>query len=487
MSIFTQSLIDGLCLPLLRVCYPCKTFLVSLLTRDSEARLTAAFAAGRDADDAHKPYHIIMSGFEASAACAEMMDRIDPLAQFRHRFQIPTVEGRQQVYFLGNSLGLQPVTVRQQVDRILGQWSQLGVEAFFHADLPWMELPSLSYPVLSKIIGCLPTELTVMSQLTVNLHLLMASFYQPKAHRYKILCEAKAFPSDQYMMASQVRLHGYDPNQAIIEVSPPPGEHCIREQDILEAIDQHADSLALIFWGGVNYYTGQVFDMAAIAHAAHQAGARVGFDLAHAAGNIPLALHDWDVDFAAWCHYKYLNGGPGAVAGAYVHERHHAEAQTPRLNGWWGNDPQTRFEMAKAHQPSPTAEAWQVSTPSPILHACLQASLDLFAEAGWDRIQEKTLRLSQWLRFLLDQIEDKFPDKGFHCITPRQAHGCQASLLTGANGKKMFDCLTSEGIFADWREPNVIRLAPVPLYNSFSEVWRCYEVFCHFLSTAHSD
>lgn len=287
MSIFTQSLIDGLCLPLLRVCYPCKTFLVSLLTRDSEARLTAAFAAGRDADDAHKPYHIIMSGFEASAACAEMMDRIDPLAQFRHRFQIPTVEGRQQVYFLGNSLGLQPVTVRQQVDRILGQWSQLGVEAFFHADLPWMELPSLSYPVLSKIIGCLPTELTVMSQLTVNLHLLMASFYQPKAHRYKILCEAKAFPSDQYMMASQVRLHGYDPNQAIIEVSPPPGEHCIREQDILEAIDQHADSLALIFWGGVNYYTGQVFDMAAIAHAAHQAGARVGFDLAHAAGNIP--------------------------------------------------------------------------------------------------------------------------------------------------------------------------------------------------------
>lgn len=414
------------------------------------------------------------------------MDRIDPLGHFRHRFQIPTVEGRQQAYFLGNSLGLQPVGTRQQIEQILDQWSQLGVEAFFQADPPWMELPARTYPVLSQIIGCLPSEVTVMSQLTVNLHLLLASFYRPQGRRFKILCEAKAFPSDQHMMASQVRLHGYSPEDAIVEVSPPPGEYCIREEDILEAIDRHADQLALVCWGGVNYYTGQVFDMGAITRKAHQAGAFVGFDLAHAAGNIPLSLHDWGVDFAAWCHYKYLNGGPGAVAGGYIHERHHADAHIPRLNGWWGNDPQTRFEMAKEHQPSPTADAWQVSTPSPILQACLQASLDLFAEAGWDRVQEKAVRLSQWLRFLLDDIEHKYPGQGFHCITPRHAHGCQASLLTGPSGKEMFDCLTREGIFADWREPNVIRLAPVPLYNSFSEVWRCYEVLCQYLSAAQS-
>jgi kynureninase len=424
----------------------------------------------------HKPGN----GFEATEACANRLDRDDPVAPFRQRFLIPSKEGREQAYFLGNSLGLQPVATKARIDEILGQWAREGVEAFFRADPPWMDLHARLTPTLSGILGCLPSEVTVMGQLTANIHLLMASFYRPEGRRVKILCEAKAFPSDQYLMASQARHHGYDPAEVIVEVSPRPGEHAIRLEDILEAIERHADSLALVFWGGVNYYTGQVFDMAAIARAAHKVGARVGFDLAHAAGNIPLSLHDWDVDFAAWCHYKYLNGGPGAVGGAFIHERYHADAGMHRLDGWWGNEPSSRFRMEKSHRPYHSAEAWQVSTPSPILYACLQASLDIFEETGWDRLRDKAATLSDWLRFLLDDLIRRLPDSGIECITPPEAKGCQASLLTGPNGRALFEHLSADGFFTDWREPNVIRLAPVPLYNTYSEVWRFHQSILRF-------
>jgi len=418
--------------------------------------------------------------FEATEACALRLDQDDPIAPLRQQFRIPVKDGREQAYFLGNSLGLQPIATKARIDAILDQWAKEGVEAFFRAEPSWMDLHSRLTPPLSRILGCLPSELTVMGQLTANLHLLMASFYRPQGRRVKILCEAKAFPSDQYLMASQARHHGYDPEEVIVEVGPRPGENTIREADILEAIDLHADSLALVFWGGVNYYTGQVFDMAAIARSARQAGARVGFDLAHAAGNIPLALHDWDVDFAAWCHYKYLNGGPGAVAGAFIHERHHEDPTIHRLDGWWGNEPSSRFRMEKMHRPYRSAEAWQVSTPSPILYACLQASLDIFEEAGWDKLRQKATTLSDWLRFLLDNLTRRLPGQGIQCITPPDAKGCQASLLTGPKGRALFDHLSADGFFTDWREPDVIRLAPVPLYNTYSEVWQFHQSTLRF-------
>lgn len=419
-------------------------------------------------------------GFEATQACSFRLDEGDPVSPFRQRFLIPVKEGREQAYFLGNSLGLQPVSAKARIDQILTQWAEDGVEAFFRADPSWMDLHAGLTPTLSKILGCLPSEVTVMGQLTANLHLLMASFYRPQGRRVKILCEAKAFPSDQYLMASQVRHHGYDPAEVIVEVAPRPGEYAIRGEDILEAIQRHGDTLALVFWGGVNYYTGQAFDMAAITEAAHKAGARAGFDLAHAAGNIPLSLHDWNVDFAAWCHYKYLNAGPGAVGGAFIHETLHADKGIHRLNGWWGNEPVSRFRMEKEHRPYPSADAWQVSTPSPILYACLMASLEVFEDAGWDRVQAKAARLSAWMRFLLDDLAKKLPGRGIECITPREAHGCQASLLTGIRGKALFDHLSAEGFYTDWREPDVIRLAPVPLYNTYSEVWHFHQSVLDF-------
>jgi kynureninase len=430
----------------------------------------------------HMDPHI--QGFEATAECAARLDREDTLASFRRRFRIPDHNGKEQTYFLGNSLGLQPKTVQDRIGTILDQWAGLGVEAFFRAEPSWMDLHGNLTPSLSRIVGCHPTEVTVMGQLTVNLHLLMASFYRPDGRRFKIICEAKAFPSDQHMMASQARLHGLDPSAAIVEVGPREGEHTIRTEDILDAIERHADELAVVIWGGVNYYTGQVFDMASIAKAARKAGARVGFDLAHAAGNVPLSLHDWDADFAAWCHYKYLNGGPGAVAGAFVHERHHRDREMLRLDGWWGNEPSTRFLMEKKHKPYDSAEAWQVSTPSPILYATLLASLETFEEAGWENILDKSVRLNAWMRFLIDRLEQDCPGRALECITPKDATGCQTSLLTGPEGRAVFDRLSAEGFFTDWREPNVIRLAPVALYNTYSEVWRFYETVKGMLTSS---
>jgi kynureninase len=411
--------------------------------------------------------------FESTLSFAQQLDAADPLKGFREKFIIPVIHGKEQIYFLGNSLGLQPKHTKEEISKVLDQWGMYGVEGFFIGNDPWLNYHDRLVKPLSKIIGALPTEITVMNQLTVNLHLMLVSFYKPQSKRNKILCEAKAFPSDQYMLESHVQHYGFDPDEAIIEVRPRYGEHSIRPEDVLTVINSHRDELALVLLSGLNYYTGQVFDMENITLAAHEAGARVGFDLAHAAGNIPLQLHDWDVDFACWCNYKYLNSGPGAISGVYIHEKFHRSKEINRFAGWWGYDKATRFKMEKGFKPAPSAEGWQLSTPSILLYASHKASLDIFEEAGWSNIVTKGRKLSDYLLFLLDDILTSGNEGFFEVITPRDADkkGCQVSLLMLQNGKKVFDQLTLEGIITDWREPDLIRLAPVPLYNSFEEVW----------------
>lgn len=396
----------------------------------------------------------------------------DPLANFRDKFILPVVDGKKHIYFLGNSLGLQPKSTRKEIESILDQWGMYGVEGFFLGENPWMNYHDLLTGTLSKIVGALPHEVTVMNQLTVNLHLLMVSFYQPKGKRNKILCEAKAFPSDQYMFETHIKHYGLDPNEVLIEVAPRPGEYTIHTEDILAAIDQNKDELSLVLFSGLNYYNGQVFDMKTITAAAQNAGAKAGFDLAHAAGNIPMQLHDWKVDFACWCSYKYLNSGPGAAGGAYIHEKYHQDKTIPRYAGWWGYDKSTRFKMEKGFKPIPSAEGWQLSTPSLLLYASHKAALDVIAEAGWENIITKGKQLTDYLWKLLSAVEQLFP-AAIRLITPSKSseHGCQISMLMLKNGRAIFDQLIKHGIITDWREPDLIRLAPVPLYNSFDEIW----------------
>lgn len=414
-----------------------------------------------------------MVPFEPTQAFALQLDATDPLRHFRNAFHIPAENGKEKVYFLGNSLGLQPKRTAAYMQQILADWQRLGVESFFDAEEPWMHYHDQLTPALSTIMGCLPEELTVMNNLTVNLHLMLVSFYRPEGKRTKILCEAKAFPSDQYMLETHVRHHGLDPAATIIEVQPRQGEHTIRHSDLLEIIERHANELALVLIGGVQYYTGQVFDMPAIAAAAHKAGAKVGFDLAHAAGNIQLQLHNWNADFACWCSYKYLNSGPGAVAGAFVHQRHH-KAGLQRFAGWWGYDKATRFLMQPGFRPIASAEGWQLGTPPMLLYACHRAALDVVAEAGWDAIRQKQQLLTAYLWYVLDGVNSRQQQPVIEFITPRaeQEHGCQVSMHMLQRGKEIYDRLMQAGFFVDWREPSVIRLAPVPLYNTFEEVWR---------------
>jgi kynureninase len=412
--------------------------------------------------------------FENSLLFAQQLDKDDPLQDFRNRFIIPSVNGKEQIYFLGNSLGLQPKNAKEEVDKVFNQWAAYGVEGFFKGDDPWINYHDKLIQPLSKIVGALPQEISVMNQLTVNLHLMMISFYQPKGKRNKIICEAKAFPSDQYMFETHVKHYGLDPADVIIEVHPRKGEHTTRLEDILQTIEQYKDELAIVLWGGVNYYTGQLFDMQAITIAAQKAGAKVGFDLAHAAGNVPLQLHNWNVDFACWCSYKYLNAGPGAVATVFIHERYHHDSNIPRYAGWWGYDKATRFKMEKGFNPILTAEGWQLSTPSYPMYALHKASLDVFEKAGWENVLVKARLLNSYLWFLLNEIRSSTFNNSFEIITPSNENerGCQVSLLITKNGKEVFNKLSKAGVMADWREPNVIRIAPVPLYNSFEEVWQ---------------
>lgn len=393
-------------------------------------------------------------------------DQNDSLAPFRKRFLIPQKENKDQIYFLGNSLGLQPKSTASYIGNVLDQWSKYGVEGFFMGDDPWMNYHDKLTKPLSSIAGARPDEIVVMNHLTVNLHLLFATFYRPAGQRFKIICEANAFPSDQYMLETHVRHHGLDPLQTIIETT---------SADLAETIAKHASSLALVLWSGVNYYSGEKYDIPAITKWVHNAGAIAGFDLAHAIGNIELKLHEWDVDFACWCSYKYLNSGPGGIAGAYIHQRYHTDETLPRLAGWWGYEKSTRFLMKKGFKPIHTAEGWQVSTPPIMLMAAHIASLEIFEEAGIANLIKKGNRLSDYLIHLVNQINIDSGNELIKVLTPH-SRGCQVSLHVKRNPRQIFDQLMENGIFADWREPDVIRVAPVPLYNTFTEVYRFAEV-----------
>ncbi len=420
---------------------------------------------------------MISTTYQNSFAFAQKMDETDLLKKSRYRFIIPELNGKEQVYFLGNSLGLQPKTANDYIQRILKDWASLGVESFFHADEPWMDYHDKFIQPLSKIVGALPGEIVVMNQLTVNLHLMLVSFYRPTKQRYKIICEAKAFPSDQYSFETHVKHHGFSPDEAIIEIHPRKGEHTLRTEDILAVIEEHGEETALVLFSGINYYTGQLFNMPAITNAAKKAGALVGFDLAHAAGNVELQLHNWGVDFACWCSYKYLNAGPGGIGGVFIHQKNHTE-NLPRFAGWWGYDKATRFKMEKGFKPMAGAEGWQLSTPSLLLYASHRAALEIVEEAGWENIQAKRKLLTGYLWFLLQEINAAATKKIIEFITPLNEadRGCQVSMLMLERGKEIYDALIKEGFIVDWREPNVIRLAPVPLYNTFEEVWRFAEL-----------
>ena len=413
--------------------------------------------------------------FVNSLAYAKSRDANDALKNYRAKFLFPQHNGKDVVYFTGNSLGLQPKTTSAYIQQELSDWAQFGVEGHFLAKNPWLSYHELLSNKMAKIVGALPEETVMMNQLTVNLHLLMVSFYRPTKSRYKILCEAKAFPSDQYAIQSQVKFHGHSIEGAIIEVAPRENEYAIREEDILEAIKKHGDEIALIIIGGVNYFTGQVFDMKKITAAGHAVGATVGFDLAHAAGNVKLQLHDWQVDFAAWCSYKYLNSGPGSVAGAFVHENHLKNVDLPMFAGWWGHDKKTRFLMDSTFVPMQTAERWQMSNAPVFSMAACNASLDIFDEVGMDALIEKSKQLVAYLNFIVDDI-NRQKNNCLEIITPLENRGCQLSMVAHGQGKALYAKLIENGVIPDWREPNVIRCAAIPLYNSFEDMYRFGEI-----------
>jgi kynureninase len=427
-----------------------------------------------------------MMNFENTLSFAKKMDNDDVLKHFRQQFIIPTHHNKEVVYFTGNSLGLQPKTTLNYIQQELNDWGSLGVEGHFKAANPWMHYHEMFAQPLAAIVGAKETEVVAMNQLTVNLHLLMVSFYKPTAQRYKIICEAKAFPSDQYAIESQIKFHGFNYDEALIEVAPRAGEHCIRLEDILQTIETHKNEVALVLFGGVNYYTGQVFNIEQITKAAHAAGAYCGFDLAHAVGNIPLQLHTWNVDFACWCSYKYLNSGPGGVAGIYIHEKHH-QAQLPQFSGWWGYVKDTRFKMEKGFKPIPTAEAWQLSNAPVLSMAAHKAALDIFMQAGLSNLYSKAKQLSSYLLFIIEEINKQWGKQVIEVITPtnNEERGCQVSMLMLQNGKTIFNALMQQGVVVDWREPNVIRAAPVPLYNSFEDVFKFGQIISEVLQHQH--
>jgi kynureninase len=423
--------------------------------------------------------------FENTLEFSQRLDAEDPLKIYRSKFFIPQHNGRDSIYFTGNSLGLQPRSVSKYIQAELDDWAALGVEGHFKGKQPWVSYHEIFPQQLSQIVGCLPEEVIVMNQLTVNLHLLMVSFYRPTKERYKIICEEKAFPSDQYALESQVRYHGFDPPEAIIEIKPGKGEHVLRTEDIVSAIEANKDSVALVLFGGLNYYTGQFFDLLTITAEAHRVGAYAGFDLAHAAGNVSLKLHEWNVDFACWCSYKYLNSGPGSVAGAFIHKRLHSTRDLPRFAGWWGHTKEKRFLMEKGFDPIPTAEGWQLSNAPVLSMAAHKASLDIFDEAGMDHLIKKSRLLSGYLHFILDEINSWQKEMLIEVITPdnEEERGCQVSMLMLKKGREIFDELNRQGVIVDWREPNVIRVAPVPLYNTFEDIWKFGDIIKSILNS----
>jgi len=419
--------------------------------------------------------HMTLTEYRPDPEFAREMDACDPLASYRGRFHVPKkADGSEVLYFTGNSLGLMPKTAREYVDQELEDWRSLAVEGHMNARNPWLPYHEFLTEPMAKIIGAKPIETVVMNSLTVNLHLLLVSFFRPVGERSRIVIEKGAFPSDQYAVVSQLKCHGLDPSKNLIELKPRDGESTLRTEDIVETIESNGDSITLVLLGGVNYYTGQAFDMKTIAEAGHHIGAKVGFDLAHAAGNLELKMHDWDVDFAVWCSYKYLNGGPGAVAGAFVHERFARDFDLCRLAGWWGHDKESRFMMGPEFRPIPGAEGWQISNPPILQMAALRASLEIFDEVGMSALREKSEKLTGYLEFLIESIGDN----RISIVTPRDIvqRGCQLSIRVKGGDRSLHERIVSHGVAADWREPDVIRVAPAPLYNSFTEVFRFIEI-----------
>ena len=408
-----------------------------------------------------------------SLAHAQQLDNADPLKKWRDQFHIPMQKnGKPFVYMCGNSLGLQPKSTKSYLDQELLDWRNLGVEGHFHAKNPWMPYHEFLTEKMAKVVGAKPIEVVIMNTLSVNLHLMMASFYRPTSSRYKIVIESDAFPSDKYAVESQAKFHGY--KNAIIELTPREGEVLLRQEDIDRVIETQGDEIALILLGCPNYYTGQVFDMAHITKLGHAKGCVVGFDLAHGAGNLHLQLHESNVDFATWCTYKYLNSGPGSVGGCFIHERHAHDFDLPRFAGWWGHNKETRFKMRDGFDPIPGAEGWQLSNPPILSLAAIMASLDIFDEVGMTALNEKSKALTGYMEELIDYINDE----RIQIITPRdiKQRGCQLSIQVKSADKTLFDKITEAGVIADWREPDVIRVAPVPLYNSFEDVFHFVDI-----------
>lgn len=397
------------------------------------------------------------------------MDQRDPLRKFRDEFHIPQHGGSDAIYLCGNSLGLQPKRARSYVDQELDDWAKLGVEGHFHAKNPWMPYHEFLTDKMAEIVGAHPAEVVVMNSLTVNLHLLMVSFYRPLPGRRKILVESDLFPSDLYAVTSQISFHGGNPDTDILYWKPREGEYTLRYEDLEELIDAHKHEIALIMVGGVNYYTGQAFDLKRIVSLGHEHNITVGFDLAHWAGNIAENLHVSGADFAAWCSYKYLNSGPGSLSGVFIHERHHRDSNLPRFAGWWGHNKQTRFGMRDAYDPIHTAEGWQLSNPPILPMAAMRASLEIFHEAGMTSLRSKSVELTSYCQRLIKEANID----NVTIITPEDPddRGCQLSLMLTSNGRKVFEHLSGKGVIADWRQPDVIRIAPVPLYNNAADVY----------------
>tara|TARA_B100000427_G_C15518108_1_gene599116 strand:- start:3711 stop:4985 length:1275 start_codon:yes stop_codon:yes gene_type:complete len=414
-----------------------------------------------------------MQGQTISISQAIELDAEDALSRFREKFIFPQHKGQDVLYFTGNSLGLQPNASIDALKNELDDWGEHGVEGHFKARNPWMHYHEIFSENLSKIVGSKPSEVVAMNTLTVNLHLLLISFYNPKGSRRKIICESKGFPSDRYALISQIKFHGGNPETDLIEIEPREGEELILLEDILNKIEDIGEELATVMIGGVNYYTGQLHNMKAITKAAHEVGAMCGFDLAHAAGNVPLRLHDWNVDFACWCTYKYMNSGPGSVGGIFIHEKHH-NSNLPRLEGWWGHDKESRFKMDPDYLSIGTAESWQMSN-APIFNMAIhKVSLDIFKEAGgMEVLRERSLRLTDYLEQTIG-IVAKTTGTNLEILTPcdHEQRGCQLSIIARGQERGLFEKLSANGVVVDWREPSVIRMAPVPLYNSFEDIAR---------------
>ncbi|MBE9583671.1 kynureninase [Mucilaginibacter sp. JRF] len=415
--------------------------------------------------------------YQTTAEFAQQLDAEDKLSAFRNEFLIPQHNGHDAIYLCGNSLGLQPKAAQQYLTEQLATWQTKAVEGWFDGDKPWLDYHKQVASLVAPIVGANDSEVTIMNSLTVNLHLLLVSFYKPNNKRFKILMESGAFPSDQYAVESQVKFYDLDPKDAILEVKPRAGEYTLRTEDILKAIEENKDELALILFGGINYYTGQVFDMPAITKAAHAAGAYAGFDLAHAAGNVPVQLHDWGVDFACWCSYKYMNSGPGGISGIFVHEKHHQDRSLKRFAGWWGYREDKRFLMQPGFDAAIGAAGWQVSTSPIMLLALHKAALDVFEQAGGiTALREKSILLTGYFEFLINNINETHGREIYKIITPTtpEARGCQLSVICNYKAKEIFSFLVSKGVIGDWREPDVIRLSAVPLYNTFNDVHTAY-------------